>query len=57
MQEITPMMLKTIEMILHKRNRAEVFIENGKIRIVEIKRKLRNPEEYMIQEQTEYERR
>ena len=57
MQEITPMMLRTIEMILHKRNRAEVFIENGKIRIVEIKRKLRNPEEYMIPEQTEYERR
>lgn len=55
--KITPIMLRTIEAILQKRNRAEIAVENGKVVIIEVKRKLRETASPNIPEQIEYERR
>ncbi len=55
--KITPIMLRTIEMILNKRNRAEIGIENGRIVIVEVKRKRWESGEIQIPDTTEYQRR
>lgn len=39
MMTLTPEMVETINEILKNRNRAEVKIENGKVVVIEIRRK------------------